>query len=177
MKDHLLPSEGATAAKCTRARERDFDHSVCLAVASLHGSGLSLSYLIQQGHSPGIALGTVHSRLFSPRYMELPCLSSPLQSFHNMSASFALHSLLQRIPGHAIHTLHPSLSEHPDGTAKRPLPYSEHFQLKAADHVVAASQSHQGMTGTRISALKGANLYWCGHEPVYTYLETFTQQQ
>lgn len=31
------------------------------------------------------------------------------------TSTFALHSLLQYIPGYAIHTLHPSISEHPDG--------------------------------------------------------------
>lgn len=126
-----------------------------------------LSGLARMDTAIGIALGTVHSRLFPPQYVQLSCLSSPLQSsiiHQHLCPPFTVVVYSWASNTHYICCYQNTLMD-----CKMPLTLfwtlSDESSRSCGSSILEAPRYDWG---TRISALKGANLYWCGHEPVYT---------
>lgn len=100
--------------------------------------------------------------------MELSCLSSPLQSYHNPSALLPSTRCCSVSLGmqytHYIHRYQDTLMD-----CKTPLTLFWTLSAESSrSHSSSILEASRYDWGTMTPALKGANLYWCDHEPVYT---------
>lgn len=104
--------------------------------------------------------------------MELSCLSSPLQSYHNTSVLLpSTHCCSVSLGMQYTHYIHRYQNTLMDcKTQSLFWPLSAEISRSCSSSILEAPRYDWG---TRISDPKGANLYWWGHEPVYTAWRLF----